>query len=62
MKVITIKNGNYKIIITPEDEIEKAILMQIAKNSVEIVVPDRIEVIDQNLTDSIIISNVKPIV
>ena len=60
MKIITIKNGCYKIIITPEDAIEKAILQELSKNPVEIIVPDRIEVLDQNLTDSVIITNVKP--
>lgn len=59
MKVTLVKNGTIKLIVTPQDAIEKIFLEELAKNPVQIKVPDRLEVVDVNLTDSIIISPVE---
>ena len=59
MKVTLVKNGSIKLIVTPQDAIEKVFLEELAKNPVQIKVPDRLEVVDVNLTDSIIISPIE---
>lgn len=58
MKVHIIKNGNIKLVITPEDAIEKAVLETLAKEPVQLTIPDRIELIDINLTDAAILAPV----
>ena len=60
MKVHITKNGKLKVILQPEDDIERIILQEIAKNPVEVTIPDRCEILGENITDSMIISNIKP--
>lgn len=59
MKIHIVMNGSTKLIITPENPIEKSILESLSKEPVMLTMPDRIEVIDINLSDSAILTNVK---
>jgi hypothetical protein len=58
MKVTTVINGVYKLVITPENEIEKSILAAIANEPVTISIPERVVLLDTSLSDSVVISPV----
>ena len=55
MKVSMYQNGTMKLILVPENEIEKLQLQSLFKGEVEVRQMDKAQVIDVNLVDCVII-------
>ena len=56
MKTHIIKNGDVKLILTPESEIEKMLLQDLFKQEVTVQSVEKIQVLNTALVDSVIIS------
>lgn len=59
MKINSSINGKISIVLIPENDMEKMILEEIAKNPVEIFFHKKVQVIDKEYMDSVVISNIK---
>lgn len=59
MTTLVIINGEIKLLVQPGNDIERELLKELFKGPVQAVIPDRIEVLGKNYTDSVIISAVK---
>lgn len=55
MKVHIVQNGNIKIILAGDTEIEKLQIMELFKQPVEVQTVDKIQILDKSITDCVII-------
>jgi hypothetical protein len=60
MKVEILMNGTTKIVLLPENEIEKAILDSMSKNDVDaIMIKQQTHILDKVIQEALVISNKK---
>lgn len=60
MKVEILMNGTIKIVLLPENEIEKAILDSMSKNDVDaIMIKQQTHILDKVIQEALVISNKK---
>lgn len=60
MKVEILMNGTTKIVLLPENEIEKAILDNLSKNDVSaIMIKQQTHILDKVIQEALVISNKK---
>lgn len=59
MKITTIVNGRISLAISPESEIEKQILNELFKGPVDVQIMDKVQILNNALVDSVLISPVK---